>query len=349
MPEDENVTRLIDVRSLRIFAQTTPCAHSCRYCLVGPKKTSNVAFSRFADIVERFVDWQNGSTDHQFSILAGFEDSYEFSVETLKGLFELYGRIGWGDECKGIKLGGLKWRPKAKMRRWLEARRDHADLRIVHASLAGCGSVHDSWNRRNDDFDFLFQTMTTAAELGLLVHQRIFVVKSTLPVLCELLDKLDEIPGKALRYLSTFVYRGLATRLEEERITEVMRDHLPTRIAAISQRAGDRWLSEREWIEDFADEVEDECPQKIEIELEINEENIDRLENMHCEEIVADLINRTQNAYAMLPSRLELRTNCADSSNRRIYASLEELERKWLDHYRNESTFQIERILTHLK
>ncbi len=343
------MTHSIDIRSIRIFAQTTPCAHSCRYCLVGSKKITDVAFSRFAHLVERFIDWRNRIPDAPFSILAGFEDSYDFSVETLRGLFDLYGKIGWGDECKGIKLGGLKWRSDDEMRAWLMARRDAADLKIVHASLAGNGSIHDRWNGRKGDFEFLMRTMVTAAELGLRVHQRIFVVKSTLPVLGVLLDKLDEIPGDAIRYLSTFVYRGLATRFEEERITEEMRDKLPARIAEISQRTGDRWLSEREWIEDFADEVETERPQQIELELDINEANIDCLEHMHCEEIVADLIKRTQRAYAMLPSRQELRTNFADPINRRIYASLEELERKWLDHYQNESSVQFERTLTHLR
>ena len=105
------------------------------------------------------------------------------------------------------------------MRRW----RDVAQL-----TIDGTGERH---------FDFLFRTMATAAELGLRIHQRIFVVKSTLAELDDLIVKLDELPGEAVRYLSTFVYLGRAIKLEEERITESIRDSLPARISGISQRA----------------------------------------------------------------------------------------------------------------
>lgn len=327
------MTRAIDVQGIRIFAKTAPCAHSCRYCLVGQKKLVDVAFPRFINMVERFIDWRNENSLSNFSILAGVEDSYEFIVEILKALFELQSKIGRNEGSDGIKLGGLKWRSESEMRTWLTERRDMANLKIVHASLAGCGSTHDRWNGREGDFEFLFQTMRTAAEIGLRVHQRIFVVRSTLPVLANLIDKLDEIPVKALRYLSTFVYQGLATRLEEERITETMRDQLPACVNDISMRAGTRWLSEREWIGEYKDKIEADSPKKLRLALEITEANADRLEHMSCEEIVAELTSKTAKTYAILPSRAKLFNECADGSNRLIYASLRELEHKWLDRY----------------
>ncbi|WP_026595648.1 hypothetical protein [Methyloferula stellata] len=327
------MTRAIDVQGIRIFAKTAPCAHSCRYCLVGQKKIVDVAFPRFVAIVERFIEWRSESGLSNFSILAGVEDSYEFSVEILKALFELQSKIGRNEGSDGIKLGGLKWRSESDMRTWLTERRDMANLKIVHASLAGCGSTHDRWNGREGDFEFLFQTMRTAAEIGLRVHQRLFVVRSTLPVLADLIDKLDEIPVKALRYLSTFVYQGLATRLEEERITEAMRDQLPACLGEISMRAGTQWLSEREWIGEYKDKIDADKPRKLRLDLEITDANIDQLEHMSCEEIVAGLTSKTAKTYAMFPSRSKLLKECADRSNRLIYASLRELEHKWFDRY----------------
>ncbi|GAB1715809.1 MAG: hypothetical protein NTAFB05_08510 [Nitrobacter sp.] len=85
-----------------------------------------------------------------------------------------------------------------------------------------------------------------AADLGLRLHQRIFVIRSTLAVLTRLVDKLNEILGPALRYLSIFSYQGLAIHLEEGRISETERDRLPLEVARISKRSGDKWLSERE-------------------------------------------------------------------------------------------------------
>jgi hypothetical protein len=47
----------------------------------------------------------------------------------------------------------------------------------------------------------------------------LLLVKSTLSVLEKLIERLDTIPGDALRYLCAFFYCGLADRLEGERIT----------------------------------------------------------------------------------------------------------------------------------
>jgi len=342
------MARLIEIEGIRIFAQAVPCAHSCRYCLIGRKKTAPVAFHRFAQVVERFIDWRARTRNSQFGILAGFEDSYEFDVDILEGLFKLYTKIGWDDECKGIKLGGLKWRPDDEMRGWLAERQKAAGLKMVHASLAGMGSIHDHWNGRRGDFDFLFRTMVTAADLGLGLHQRLFVVRSTYPSLSALLDCLDAIPGGALRYLSTFIYRGSATRLEDERITEDMRDRLPTDVSVLKLRDGDVWRSEREWIAAFGTGTDADKADRHFLDLEINSDNIDWMESRGCEEMVAELCNRTREAYACLPSGAELCERYGDPTNQRIYASFDELERKWLDQHVALKPIQFDRHLTHL-
>ena len=98
----------------------------------------------------------------------------------------------------------------------------------------------------------------------------------------------------------------------------------------------DRWLSEREWITDFRDEVEVEAPKRLNLELEITKSNIDILENISCDEIVTGLLKNLQENCAASPSRLELRSAYADPTNRRVYASLDELESKWLDLFLHE-------------
>jgi hypothetical protein len=333
------MTQAIDVSGLRIFAKTTPCAHSCRYCLVGRKKVTNIDFPRFAQVVERFLDWRNSLREPRPKILVGFEDSYEFDVATLKGLFDLYAKSGWtAAERNSVKLGGLERRTKSDMQAWLAARRDDANLRIVHASLAGCDEVHDRWNGRRGDFELLVQAMTAATELGLRVHQRLFVVESTLPVAERLLDRLDAIPCNALRYLSTFVYQGNAVRLENERITERTRDHLPDRLAQIELRHGTQWLSEREWIRASERDCTLEQPKQITLDLEITEGNLAVLENSPCDEIYDALSRSAQKAHALLPPRGALMRQYGDRDNHRIYASLEELERKWLDRHFSDSS-----------
>lgn len=336
------MARAFKVRGIRIYAQTTPCAHACRYCLVGPKRLTRLAPARFFQFVERFISWRAESRDPQLRILAGLEDSFEFDIDTLRGLFQVHGKLGWNSEHRGIKLGGLKWRTDAEMKDWLMERRDKAGLKIVHGSFAGFGAVHDSWNGRQGDFGFLVRTMTTAAELGMRIHQRLFVVESTVPTLEALLDALDAVPGEALRYLSTFVYRGRARVLEHERITEATRNRLPTRVTAVAKRNGDRWLSEREWLAHCREEIEAEAVAEIDLELRVTDANIDDLERTSCEDIMARLVDEAVKANAAIPSRAELHLHYSDPANRCIYASLAELEEKWLSRYEQKHGLGVE-------
>jgi hypothetical protein len=336
----------IQITGVRIFAKTAPCAHSCRYCLVGRKGYTDLAFERFAHLVERFIDWRGVRYGQSLKLLVGFEDSYEFDAETLRGLFSLQRKVGWGEtEANGIKLGGLRKRSDEEIRAWLSERQSYANLKTVHGSLAGCDAVHDRWNGRKGDFDYLFRIMMTAAELDLRLHQRIFVVLSTLPVLTRLIDKLNEIPGQALRYLSMFSYQGLAVQLEKERISETERDRLPPEVVRISKRAGEKWLSEREWIEDCREVIECEQPRPLLLSLEVTAENIANLENVSCEDVIKSLTQVQEHFYQTLPSRAELCERFGDTANTRIYASMDELERKWLMHYFSAQSLPVPRSL----
>lgn len=328
------MNREIEVQGIRIYTKAVPCAHACAYCLVGPKKLTDIPFSRFYTLAERFIEWRKGEPSPLPQLWIGFEDSFEFDVEILAGLFRLYKQLGWGDEGMGVKLGGLRMRPEDEMRAWLRARRDVAGLKTVHGSLVGHGATHDRWNRRKGDSEFLLRTMKNAVELGLQVNQRIFVVKSTLASIDKLVFELDKISPNARRYRSIFVYSGFAARLEDERITEEIRDCLPASVAALPVRDHDDWLSEREWIRERGHIIADERPRGVVLDLEVNEKNIDKFERIGCEEIVAGLTNITQKYYDALPSRSELFDKYSDASNRRIYGSVQELEQKWFDVYR---------------
>ena len=80
-------------------------------------------------------------------------------------------------------------------------------------------------------------------------QEKLFLTKNTLPLFDRLLDLLDTIPGELLgRTASQFFYAGLATRYEDERLTEEDRDTLPERINELRSGKFGTWLSEREWI-----------------------------------------------------------------------------------------------------
>jgi hypothetical protein len=330
------------VSYVRLFTKVVPCAHSCRYCLIGKKSYGGVAFPRFQALAERFIAWDRGNPNSSHKLLIGFEDCYDFDVETLQGLFALQSQLKWPDEIAyGIKLGGLRMRSRQEMRDWLRERQTHAGLKTVHASLAGYGDVHDRWNGRKGDFQFLCQTMELAAELELRIHQRIFVTQSTMPGLTALLDHLESISDRALQYLSTFIFQGLAIRLEHERITERDRDALPTRVKALLPRSGEDWLSEREWMASRTSDITANL-RPISVDIEVTHQNLDRYETMTCDAILAECASKARASAAGIPDLPDLCERFGDPSNERIYATLSDLERKWTAQFLKAPRFQAE-------
>jgi len=338
--------RQINPRGLMISINTAPCAHNCGYCSTGLKTLSGVSFSRLAKLVERFSEWKLSEKRADFAIDFGIGHSHNVDLHTLKHVKYLREKLGHGQRSQSLYLGGLKMRPMSEMYDWLKVRRDEIGIDSVHASLAGHSAVHDRWNGRPGDFDFLFQTMQIAADLGLQVRQRLFVVKSTVPLLDELAKQLDQIEAATERYFSLFFYRGLGVNLEEERITEELRQRLPPHVHGYEPHS-ECWYSEREWIE-IAKSAHDDEPQDLYLKLHLNESIIDQMEALSCDEIISDLEIRTRAIYAAIPSRQELCEHASDSSNKRIYSDYADIENKWFDRHLTIKPMAIERRLTHL-
>ncbi len=339
------MVRRIRAKGIWIFANNTSCAHACAYCSTGKKRFENISFSQLAAVVERFEDWRQRQGMPDFEISFGIAHSYNYDVKTLSGLLALRDRIN-GKPCdRSLSLGGLHFRPEAEMRDWLQERRDLAGIDRVHASVAGHGARHDRWNGRRGDFDFLMRTMRSAADLGLQLTQRLFVVKSTLPLLDELIERLDDLPGYAERQFSLFYYRGFATKLEGERITEEIRGRLPSCVLPTGN-SGEVWRSEREWIDIMREE--DDPPTAPCLKLFLTDDNIAQIESSSCDAIFAELLRRTQEAYHAIPSRTELYESHADRSNTLLYSERSEVEAIWLDRHLAKHPVCFERNLTHL-
>jgi hypothetical protein len=228
-----------------------------------------------------------------------------------------------------VLLGGVHWRPDDEMRRWLK-RRQEIGFNSVVASFAGHGEFSDRWNGRKGDFDFQMRALRVAAGLGMELRQRLFLTNSTIPLLDELIEKLDDLPGRVGdRCIFPLFYLGHARRMEDERITRETFDGLPEYIRRLYRSDWRGWRSEAEWIEFVS--KEDQTPDAVPLPLQLNDSNIDRIESMSCDEIVAGLEKKTRAAYAAIPSRAELCERYGDPSNARIYMFKDEIERKWLD------------------
>jgi hypothetical protein len=321
-------------RGLRFSLRHAPCAHICRYCLISEsRKRSALPFSRFEQLVHRFHDWKqsSGRDDFQVGIFVG--PSFDYDLETLKGVARLHARRG--AKFQTLNLGGLRLRQGDELIEWLEERRA-AGIASLHTSLAGCGETHDRWNGRTGDFEYQTSILRLAGERGMARSERLFLTQNTLPVFDRLLDILDGIPGDLRsRVASPFFYAGLATRYEDERLTEDDRDNLPERIDQLRPAKFGTWLSEREWIPIMLETAN--RPRKLPLKLDVTEANIDRLEDASCEEIFAEREHEYQESYRDIPALDELCARYGDPASRKIYMMSRDVEGRWLAMHERET------------
>jgi hypothetical protein len=321
------MSREIIGKGLRFSLRHAPCAHVCRYCLISEsRKRSALPFSRFEQLVHRFHDWKQAERpDLEIGIFVG--PSFDYDLETLKGVARLRERRGM--KFRILNLGGLRIRRGDELTAWLQERQD-AGMVGLHTSLAGFGAIHDRWNGRTGDFDYQLTVLRLGGERGMIRQEKLFLTKNTLPLFDQQLDLLDTLPGEShSRSASPFFYAGLATRYEDERLTEDDRDNLPERINELRSGKFATWLSEREWIPVMRETATQ--PRSLLLKLDVDESNIDRLETMSCEEIFAERELAYQDSYRAIPALDELCDRYGDRENRRIYTMSRDVEGRWLD------------------
>jgi len=320
-------------KGLRFSLRHSPCAHICRYCLISEsRKRSALPFARFEQLVHRFHDWKQAERPElEIGVFVG--PSFDYDIETLKGIARLRERRG--AKFRILNLGGLRIRRGEELVSWLQER-CAAGIVGFHASLAGCGETHDRWNGRAGDFEYQTAILRLGGERGMVREEKLFLTKNTLPVFDRLLELLDAIPGELRsRTASPFFYAGLATRYEDERLTEDDRDSLPERINELRSGKFDTWLSEREWIPVMLETAGK--PRHLLLKLDVDESNIEYLERASCEEVFVTREREYQASYRATPALDELCARYGDPTNRRIYMMSRDVEGRWLDLHRNET------------
>lgn len=100
------MSREIVGKGLRFSLRHAPCAHICRYCLISEsRKRSALPFARFEQLVHRFYDWKEARGRDDFTIGIFVGPSFDYDLETLKGVARLHARRG--SKFQVLNLGGF--------------------------------------------------------------------------------------------------------------------------------------------------------------------------------------------------------------------------------------------------
>lgn len=240
-----------------------------------------------------------------------------------------------GQPADGIATGGLRQRDDNEVRAWLSALREIGITRL-HFAFAGHGPVHDRWNGRRGDFEWLMTVHRIGTELGFASSSPSASLRVFLARKMDWLDTLDTAGGSiAWRWAFPFGYLGNARRHERERIDELDRDTLAPRVAALCPSRKE-WFSEREWL-DRLDDFDKAAP-PVDLILRLDTHNIDAVDTTSCDEIVTDLQSKAMAEAAPIPSLRTLGKQVGDRLNRRIYEGRDDIGRLWLDRFRRRAS-----------
>ncbi len=337
--------RRINISGLFINTKITRSAHSCRYCSISKKEFSNLSISRFAAVVESLIDW-TAAHRPELKIFPCVNNSVDYDDETRASAVRL--RRLAGQSYDVLTTGGLRIRPENEIQIWLRGWRD-LNVKCVHATYAGHGAVHDRWNGRAGDFEYLIGIQRIAGQLEMKLGQSLFLTKSTRPYIEDLIAKLDAIPAEIqYRWVFPIGYIGLGARLEDDRIDEEIRNALPA-----------THLPEIAWFEirDLAFRARMDRDhfrrrgQIICVHSPLGNQGFEyrlKLKKSFWDEVISDLEKRTRSAYSFIPPVQELCKRYGDRNSKLIYDELIEIDRVWLDRHLREYPNTFEGHLTNL-
>lgn len=327
--------------SLSIEGNVSPCAHTCRYCSIGDRNGGGLPLARYLSFVEGFEDWAKVEGPAGLSVSGGFHPSFNYDIASYRQLNDWYERrTGCG--LRWIPLGGLKMRCESEMRDWLNERRE-LGLVGVSASFVGTHALHDRWNGRRGDFEFLMLTLRVAAEMGLQHGTTLFVTKSSLPLLGDLVELLDQLPTlHEGHHFRQFYYIGHGSHHEAERIAESDRDRIPEFARSLFKNFS--LHTEGEWIEMSRTEVSK--PLNISLHLELTRHNIDRLECTPYTKIFTTIDGIARSVLAEFPDLPILAERYGDPINTRLYPRFD-IRRVWFERFAQRHELRFDRSALH--
>lgn len=336
-----------------------PCAHFCRYCSIsssGPGKVAALGFRRFHALVDRFEEWSKTSG---YSVSPIVHNSDDITREVADFLDETIGPPGTVHSepitpkdaklrLETVRTGGVRFRSDDGIREWLSRWRDTGST-IVHGSFAGYREIHDWWNNRPGDYDFLMRIQQVAIEMEFQVSHTVFLTKNMLPSLDRLLEDLNRLPATPVNrwaFAPTYLGRARNSSAENQRITEEDRDRLAQNSALTETYTLRQGKSEREFIKELG--ANKARVPSHSLDLYVEDQNIRFLESAPCGRIVDDLRAKVEASYQAIPSSEELMSQYGDPDGTKVYDLQFELDSLWLDRCLREQDIRFERRLTHM-
>lgn len=306
-----------------------PCYAFCKYCLLSScKKATGVDYERGKRFARRLRnELEEVRPDLRFFYYIGY------CMDTL----DLTDYIRFSQEIESpsgrfLQLNGLALRDEKETERLIQTVRDEGVERI-DLTFYGVRDYHDHFAGRAGDFDFLLRILNAANRVGLRADVSFPLTRENVNQADELLDVLS-----AYQLNNVFIFlphsKGRGRALNDQRLSKAefdgMSDRVKSHFSKVRYQTEAQWLRENAW------------PQTEErtLTLCLTPDNIERLEAMTAEEIVAYLECLDDVYYSAVPSMAELAQMYGDGTSDRLFR-IRDLYLKWQQMYLREHGTEI--------
>lgn len=316
--------------SIGIQNLCAPCGCACRYCLLQScKKAEGVDYFRGKKIAEKFIEWGKANNmSHLPHYYIAYCAEYPELFDNIAFNRAVGGMSGSFMQCNGINI-----RNKQETDDFV-AKLKSSGISMIDTTFFGNEEYHDNFAARKGDYNFMMMLAASAVRAGIICAPSLVISEESKNMLDDLISILSEITD--IKNIHTFLpdYRGRGYLMEDSRLTKESYMALPYKVKNTINIS--RYKTEQEWLSGG------ELPQftRRAITITLRKDNIELLESMSCEEIIAYVEKLDDDYYKVIPTVNELAQMYGDKTNTRLYRP-RDLFWKWQKRYIAENHIEI--------
>lgn len=316
--------------SVSIQNLCAPCACACSYCLLQScKQSQGVDYFRGKRLAERFADWgRNSGLSSLPAYCIGFCAEYP----------ELFDNIAYNQSLGFPSVGflqcnGIKIRNRRETDEWVRKLKA-AGISLIDITFFGDEPYHDRFSARQGDYRFMMQLAESATENGLRCAPSLVMTEESRPMLEALHATLTTFIDAHDIHSFLPDYRGRGYLLEDARMTEKGLHSLSTDLKRTLNVS--RYKTEKDWLDagDFPTQT------KRSLIISLRTDNIDCLESMPCNDIIAHVEHLDDTFHQTLPDIHALAALYGDRKNTQLYRA-RDLLWKWQKRYLEENPMNL--------
>lgn len=318
------------MKTSSVFVQSlcVPCSNRCRHCLLSwDGKLPGAEFEQSRAYAERMHRWLKANRPE---LSFGFYFGYSMDHPKLTEAIDFMNSIG-SPGGSFLQMDGLEFKSACELRSFLCRIKEHG-VKLIDLTFYGTREYHDRFAARIGDFDYLFEILRTANEIGLDCEIGIALTAESAPLIDELIVLLEK---HHFEKLFCFIphNEGRGRFLNSIRLSKSDFEKLSEKAKRYLNLA--KYKTEKEWLA-----VPPKPAKKRMVTISLTKENIEQFEQMSFDDAIA-YVEELDNRFHLAVENFEALAALYGDKNGERFFSAYDLELYYQQRYIKENSLEI--------